>query len=167
MVENPNVTDEVIAITKRIQSNQAAYLPISNNFGSMPYYFVGIIHYRECDFSFKHHIANGDPLIARTLHVPAGLPIDGSPPFDFTQAAIAEFHYFHFDKWNDWSIPAILYRFESWNGFGFRAHGINSPYLFGGSNLYTKGNYISDHNFDPNAVCKQIGSALLLKNILS
>lgn len=167
MVINPDAVDNVIAITKRIQSNQAAYLNISNNFGSMPYYFVGIIHCMECNFLFRKHIANGDPLNARTTHVPAGLPTEGNPPFDFTEAAISEFHYFGFDKWTDWSIPAMLYLNERWNGMAYRSKGINSPYLWSGSNNYSKGKFVSDGVFDPNAVSQQIGVALILKNIIS
>jgi lysozyme family protein len=57
----------------------------------------------------------------------------------------------------------VLYVLEGYNGFGYRSKGIRSPYLWSFSNLYEKGKYVADHQFDPNAVSKQVGSAVLLK----
>jgi hypothetical protein len=69
------------------------------------------------------------------------------------------------DKWNDWSIPGMLFQFERFNGFGYRSRGIYSPYLWSFSNHYKKGKFTSDGVYDPNAVSKQIGAAVLLRRM--
>ena len=165
MVIDPDAMNDVIAITSKIQANQERYLTISNHFGNMPYYFVGIIHCMECEFSFNRHIANGDPLIAPTVHVPAGLPHGLIPPYIFEDAAIAELEYFGFDEVTNWDIPDMLYELEKWNGFGYQNHGINSPYLWCGSSNYSIGKFDSDGHFNPTEVSKQTGCALIIKNI--
>jgi lysozyme family protein len=47
---------------------------------------------------------------------------------------------------NDWSTPAVLHRLEGFNGYGYRKFHPNvpSPYLWSGSNHYTRGKYIAD-----------------------
>jgi len=59
----------------------------------------------------------------------------------------------------------LLFAFESYNGFGSRRNGINTPYLWSFSNHYTKGKFIRDHVFDPEAVSDQAGAAVLLRRI--
>ena len=59
----------------------------------------------------------------------------------------------------------MLFKMEQFNGFGYRVKGINSPYLWSFSNHYTKGKFTRDGFFDPNAVSKQIGAAVLLRRM--
>jgi len=47
---------------------------------------------------------------------------------------------------------------ERWNGFGYRWNGYGpSPYLWSGTNHYSKGKYSSDGHYDPNLVDQQVG----------
>ena len=46
---------------------------------------------------------------------------------------------------------------------GYYSCGINSPYLWSYFNHYTKGKFVADHKYDPNAVSKQCGTAVMLK----
>lgn len=133
---------------------------------NVPWYFVSIIHCMEGSLNFHTHLHNGDPLTARTVHDPAGRPITGNPPFSFHESAIDALKIEHLVPLLDTSIPGLLFAFESFNGFGSRAHGINSPYLWSFSNHYTKGKFIADHVFDPNAVSNQAGAAVLLRRIM-
>src|SRR5262245_54230899 len=50
---------------------------------NVPWYFIGLLHLRESDCDFNTHLHNGDPLTARTVHVPAGRPLQGKAPFTF------------------------------------------------------------------------------------
>ena len=61
----------------------------------------------------------------------------------------------------------MLFRFEKYNGFGYRSHGIASPYLWSYSNQYTKGKYVRDGKWDANAVSLQCGAALLVKELVA
>src|ERR1022692_3987605 len=114
--------------------------------------------------NFNQHLHNGDPLTARTVHVPAGRPPNGSPPFAWEQSATDALTFQGFANLTDWSLPVILYRLEAYNGFGYRklAPPINTPYLWSFSNQYTSGKYVADGKFDPHAVSPQCGAAVIL-----
>jgi lysozyme family protein len=130
-----------------------------------PWWVVGIIHALEGNLKFTTHLHNGDPLSARTVHVPAGRPVSGSPPFTWETSATDALRHEGFDKWHDWTIGGVLFKFESYNGFGYRNRStpVPSPYLWSYTNHYTKGKYVKDGKFDPNFVSKQPGAAALLR----
>lgn len=134
---------------------------------NIPWYFIGIIHAMECNLDFKKHLHNGDPLTARTVHVPRGLPKNGNPPFSFKESATDALLYEGFDKVNDWSIAGMLFLFEKYNGFGYRRNSIKipSPYLWSFSNHYTKGKFSADGVYDPELVSKQAGTATILRRL--
>ena len=52
---------------------KARYAAVGKPFG-IPWHVVGIIHMLEAAANFTTHLHNGDPLTARTVHVPAGRP---------------------------------------------------------------------------------------------
>lgn len=144
-----------------------AGLPEPNTNGRIPWYFISCVHYRECSFSFKKHLHNGDPLTGYTTHVPANRPQVGHPPpFTFEESAVDALTLLGFDKIAGWTLPVILRKLEAYNGFGYSGlHEIPSPYLWGYSNLYTKGLYVSDGKFKADVVGKQMGTAVLLKRM--
>lgn len=151
-------------LVKKINNSYSVY----NHVGvetKVPWWVVGCIHILESDGNFNTHLYNGDPLTARTVHEPKGRPVVGSPPFAWEESAIDSLKYENFDKWGDWSIPGTLYRIESYNGFGYRRYHPEclSPYLWAGTNLYTKGKYGSDGRFNPELASKEIGVVPLLK----
>lgn len=135
--------------------------------GKIPWYFIACVHYRECSFSFKEHLHNGDPLTGYTTHVPAHRPQVGHPPpFTFEESAVDALKLMGFDKIGSWILPLMLRKLEAYNGFGYSGlHQIPSPYLWGYSNLYTKGLYVKDGKFDATAVSKQMGTAVILKRM--
>jgi hypothetical protein len=119
----------------------------------------------ECSCSFNKHLHNGDPLAGRTVRVPRGYPKKGNPPFSFFDSAVDALNVEGFTQWPDWSISGMLYCFERYNGFGYRKKNINSPYLWSGSNQYSKGKYVKDGVYDPQAVSSQIGTAVILRRL--
>lgn len=165
MIVTPAQQPQVAALANKITANKARYDVPAQRTG-VPWYFIGIVHYRECNLSFNHHLHNGDPLTAKTVHVPAGRPLQGTAPFDWAASAIDALQLRSLDKYHDWDVPSQLYRLEGYNGYGYQSHGVNSPYLWGATNHYTKGLYVADHDFDMNAVSQQIGSAPLLKLLI-
>ena len=147
-----------------IAAGKEAYESISAATG-IPWYFIGIIHNMECSCNFNKHLHNGDPLTARTVQVPKGNPKKGNPPFTFFDSAIDALNVEGFTKWADWSIGGMLYCFEKYNGFGYRKKNINSPYLWSCSNQYSRGKFVKDGVFDPNAVSSQVGTAVILRRM--
>jgi lysozyme family protein len=148
----------------RILAGRQRYEAVSHRIG-VPWYFIGILHMMECSGRFDQHLHNGDPLTARTVRVPAGYPKSGKAPFTWEASAEDALRLKRLDAWTDWSIPAMLYKMEEYNGFGYQKRGIHSPYLWSCSNHYSKGKFVKDGLFDPGAVSKQIGGAVILRRL--
>lgn len=136
----------------------------------IPWYFIGCIHLRESSCRFDTHLHNGDPLSERTVHVPAGRPTQGVPPFDWEYSASDALMYMGLDKvasQHGWSIERVLFEWECYNGFGYREPGRgNTPYLWADTNHYTQGKFTSDHGFDASHVDMQNGCAAVLNCLL-
>jgi lysozyme family protein len=150
----------------RLLKFRAVYEDVSESLGvGIPWTFIGIIHGMECGFNFTTHLHNGDPLANRTVRVPPNRPVDGLPPFTWRDSARDALLFKGYDNETDWSVPHMLYLWEKYNGFGYRSRGVPSPYLWSFSNLYRSGKFVADHQFDPNAVSKQCGCAIMLKTL--
>jgi lysozyme family protein len=163
-VIKPSKYKEVDACVDRIVAGKLSYEQVGSATG-IPWYFIGIIHSMECSCNFRTHLHNGDPLTARTVHVPKGYPKKGTPPFTWNYSAEDALKLKGLDKWTEWNVPGILFQFESYNGFGYRSKGINTPYLWSFSNQYTKGKFVKDGVFSATAVSQQIGAAVLLRRM--
>lgn len=136
----------------------------------VPWEVLAVIHKMEGACNFKTHLHNGDPLTRRTVQVPKGRPPDGVPPFSWIYSAqdaiFYEAHSLGLDLTKyQFDIANTLFWLESYNGFGYRQRGINSPYLWSYTNQYTRGRYVADGKFDPNSVSKQAGCVSILKEL--
>jgi lysozyme family protein len=149
---------------RALAANRARYQKVGDALG-VPWYVVAVIHSLESGGDFTRHLHNGDPLAARTVHVPAGRPAKGNPPFTWEQSATDALR--GLARWKDWSIPGVLYQLEAYNGWGYRNRRppVPSPYLWSFSNHYTRGKYVADRRFSPTAVSQQCGAAVLLKRL--
>lgn len=167
MVIHPHRVQEVIREAQRIIKYRKRFeIVVEHSGGSIPWYFLGMIYYREDGLTFKGHVHNGDSLRARTYRVPKGRPItvpQSKSGYSFEESAFDLIKFKGYDKVKSWSLETLLYYMESMNGFGYVRKGINSPYLWSYTNHYSKGLYVADHKYDPNVVSKQIGCAPLLR----
>jgi hypothetical protein len=64
----------------------------------------------------------------------------------------------------DWSLGNLLWRVMLYNGDGYIARGIETPYLWSFCTHYVKGKYLKDgpDGWDANAVSNQCGAAVIL-----
>lgn len=161
---------KMIIAAENIKDNKNRYDLICSKVNeSLPWYFVGIIHFLETGLNFNAHLHNGDSLKQRTVHVPKGRPkadpANGFPyGYTFTESAIDALLLKGYNKEQHWSLKDMLYRFESYNGFGYELyHNMHSPYVWSGTNHYEKGKYGADGKYDPELISKQIGAAPLLR----
>ncbi len=147
----------------QLKQHQQIYTTVGAEL-DIPWYFIGIVHGMEGGFDFSTHLHNGDPLTQRTKQVPAGRPAAGNPPFTWIESARDALRLKKLDQVGlaNWSMARVLYKLEAYNGFGYRRYGIPTPYLWSFSNLYVKGKFGSDGRFDPQAVSRQCGAALIL-----
>jgi lysozyme family protein len=154
----------VESLTTQLLGNKVRYQTVGAQ-TDVPWYIIAVIHNMESSQRFTRHLHNGDPLTARTVKVPAGRPVAGNPPFTWEASAVDALIFDRMDVVEDWTIPGALFVLERFNGFGSRSHGIKTPYLWSFSTHYSRGKFIRDNEFDPNAVSQQCGAAVLLKRM--
>jgi lysozyme family protein len=108
----------------------------------------------EASSNFNLNPAQGWPLHQKSRDVPYNGPFD-----DWTTAQVAAYKIDGLDKVGaaNWSWEQSCYEEESFNGFGYRAHGVHSPYLWAGTSIYTRSKYDADGDWDPNAIDEQLG----------
>jgi lysozyme family protein len=142
----------------------------------IPWYVIGLIHYMEGGQNFNTHLYNGDPLSDRTKHYPPGMPAKGNPPFSWEYSATCALRDQGWGVSKIWDYDDILDRLEDYNGHGYWKRDIYTPYLWSGTNHYTKGKYEEvwnqetkkyDVHFDKDEVSQQLGAAPILYYILN
>jgi lysozyme family protein len=126
----------------------------------VPWWIIAVIHERESSQSWTASLAQGDPWNAVSIHVPRGRgpfaswedaavdALERCPPF----AA----------HWTDWTVGGSLTLLEEYNGLGYAARGVPSPYVWASTDQYHSGKYIADGHYDSDAVDHQLGCAALL-----
>ncbi len=149
--------------------NRHRYTAVGDPLG-IPWWFIAGLHLLESSYNFGTHLHNGDSLNGRTHRVPAGRPaaepVNGRLPYTWEESARDALTGERLDGLQDWTLSRALYRWEAYNGFGYRPRIVPTPYLWSFSNVYTKGKYVGDGVFSPTAVSKQVGAAVLLKALV-
>jgi lysozyme family protein len=168
----PEWEERVIEAVQVIRRSQPTYELFVQSFNTdLPWYVVAAIHMMECDCRFDCHLHNGDSLKQRTIHEPKGRPLlpplaGVGKPYMWHESAKDALRMKDWHNYHSWDIAHCLFRIENYNGDYYRNHNMNSPYLWSGSNHYTRGKFVEDHVFDPNAVSQQVGAAVLIKRLL-
>lgn len=159
----PERASVAVSIAAKLLANKARYEVVTRATG-VPWWWIAAAHQMESGANFSTHLHNGDPLVARTSHVPAGRPTTGEPPFTWQSSAIDALtmapHELHLVE--DWSPERALWEWERYNGLGYFKKKINSPYVWSFTTHYTRGKYVADGKFDPDAVSEQCGTAAIL-----
>ena len=158
-----NTVDKAVA---DLHDKKTIYQSVADPLG-IPWHVVAAIHKLESNQKFTRHLHNGDSLNARTVNVPAGRPVEGSPPFSWEESAIDALTRRKLHRVDSWSLPETLYEIEGFNGWGYRKfhQHVKSPYLWGSSNHYIKGKYVADGTWSDTAKSRQIGAAVVIKRM--
>lgn len=128
----------------------------------VPWFMIAVTKEMEAgvDAGFKLSIAQGDRWDRVSINVPRGRgPFDSW--FEAADDALIKCAPY-MAQWKNWTMGGALTISMKYNGIGYFLKGIPNPYLFSGTTLYTRGKYVRDGVFDPNAVSAQIGIAALL-----
>jgi len=150
-------------------ANKQTYLDVVRAAGmpNIAWVFVAASHYREASQDFTKNLGQGDPLGKVTIHIPKGRgPFTG--PDAFVNAAVDALKDCppYAARETDWSIAGMLTMLERYNGLGYAARGLASPYLWSGTNQYVRGKFVADGVFDPSVVDRQLGCAGLLMRMM-
>lgn len=127
---------------------------------TVPWFVIAVIHEREASQSWAANLAQGDPWDRVSTHVPR----NQGPFRSWNDAAINALERTppYASHWGDWSAGGALSLLEDYNGTGYAARGLPSPYVWAGTDQYKSGKYIADGHFDPAAVDHQLGCAGLI-----
>ncbi len=157
---------EIDRLVDGLLANQTRYEAVAETVAT-PWYFIAAIHNMESSQRFDRHLHNGDPLTRRTIHVPAGRPRRGRPPFTWEESAIDALRMHGLHRIDEWSLARILYELERYNGWGYRKYHphVKSPYLWAGSTHYSSGKYVADGTWSDTAVSRQAGAAVLIRRL--
>lgn len=156
----------------RCLAGKARYQAVANALG-LPYatgwVFIALTHYRESNNNFHCHLHNGDPLTARTTHVPAGRPAVGEPPFTWEESAEDALRQrgLHELAAELASLEGMAYATEGFNGWGYFWHNHPSAYLWAGTSVCPAGKYVQDGVYDPAKVDPQMGTMPLLQLLMA
>ena len=168
---------------------QARYQGVSDRLAEMitagrtelrvvPWWFVAIVSEREYGGPphWGRQLGQGDPLHQVSHNVPAGRgPFldyagDVTPGYDaWTRCCLDALIECapHAALWPDWTAGGVMTLFEKYNGLGYAARGIASPYVWSGTDQYVAGKFIRDHVFDPRRVDVQVGCAPILSMMMA
>lgn len=162
----PSKAADMAATANKILAKKARYQAVEKE-TQVPWYVIGIIHAMEGGCDFATHLHNGDPLSKRTVQVPAGRPKAGTAPFSWKSSACDALTMKGLEKIKDWPIERICFELERYNGFGYRTYhpSVLSPYLWSGTNHYSRGKYIADGKWSSSAVSGQSGAMAILKRM--
>lgn len=153
------------AVADRLTFNRPRYEAVSKALAAKgmtcPWEFIAVAHQREASGNFNSYLGNGQPLNKKTTIVPKGRGPFGSWEEGAIDALVNAPPKAALNK--DWTILGTLNKLEEYNGLGYRAKGVPSPYLWAGTDQYVKGKYVADGVYDPNTVDTQLGTAGLLK----
>jgi lysozyme family protein len=147
----------------------------------VPWYVIAALHYREANLNFFGHLHNGDRLDQKTHNVPkrrpflqnhplpAGAKDSKWPPIpfetDFAWRLSAADALTEFENIKSWTVERMLFGFEQYNGFGYRPHHIDSPYVWSYSQYYHEGGFPCDGCWSGTYISKQAGLGLIVKAI--
>ncbi len=163
MVVRPECRELVDKVAVRLIQNKPRYQAVTDADG-VPVIYIGPSFEREGSSNFRLNPAQGWSLTSISRIIPHNGPFP-----DWKSAAIAAYRLNGLDKVGagNWTWELICFYGEMFNGFGYRDwHRMHSPYLWGGTNIQTKGKYTSDDKFDPNEMDPQLGIVPLARRMV-
>ena len=163
MVVRPECQKMVDEIAVKLVGYKTRYQPVTDAIG-VPVLFIGPSFEREGSSNFALNPAQGWPLHSTSKIIPHNGPFP-----NWFSAAIAAYKIDGLDKVGagNWTWELICFYGEKLNGFGYRdEHHMHSPYLWGGTNIQTRGKYTKDDEFDSSVMDPQLGIMPLAKRML-
>jgi lysozyme family protein len=154
-------TKEIQTTAKNIVAAKDRYAAVEKVTG-VPWYWIGPTHVRESGQDWKASLAQGDRWDRVSVHVPAGR----GPFASWEAAAIDALQLDGLTRVIDWRLEKLLYYWELYNGWGYYAHGVPSPYVWGATNAQKPGKYVRDGVWSSTTMDVQLGCAAMLRAIM-
>lgn len=147
-------------------AHKARYQRVAAKTG-VPAELIAAIHYRESSMDFGTYLHQGDKLGKKAVHVPKNIPIF----YDWEEAAV---HALNMKKGlreglgmtEDTTDEVAMASYaEAYNGLGYSQRGVASPYVYAGTDQYSKGLYVSDGKYSKDAKDRRLGVFALTRGV--
>lgn len=152
----------------RLLHDKLVYQKIELNTG-VPTAVLMALSEREMSGNLHCYLGNGQHLTMRTTIVPKNRGPFPDTPEGFITGALDALHLDGLDQIarapEGWTLPRAAYESELWNGFGYRSHGIPSPYVFGGMTVQKRGKYVRDGVYDSTMMDPQLGTIAIMEKL--
>jgi lysozyme family protein len=148
------------------EKNKAQYQAVADKTG-IPGELIAALHWRESTGNFGTYLHQGDKLGKKAVHVPKDIPI-------FHTWAPAAEHALNMKKWlrdklkidvNTADLAALATYAEYYNGLGYSYKGKPSPYVWSGTDQYSRGKYVADGRYSSVTKDKQLGVISMVQHI--
>jgi lysozyme family protein len=152
------------------ETNKARYDAVAKKTG-IPSTLVAAIHWRESTGDFTTYLHQGDPLGKQAVNEPNDIPIfyewEEAAVHALTmpdKAAISE----ELSMTENTRDPAAIATFaEHYNGLGYHKYHseTESPYVYGGTDAYQRGKYVSDGKWSATHKDQQLGVMVMVERL--
>jgi lysozyme family protein len=143
-------------LVPKIIKNKNIYFEVQEKTG-VPAGFLAAVHTRENGPDvgvFKTYLGNGQSLNRVTTIVPKGR----GPFKNWVEGAIDAIKLVELDEVKKWDLEQAIYQWEKYNGFGYKARGKLSPYVWTGTQHGgNTGYFTSDGKYSATAKDNGIG----------
>ena len=153
----------------RLLHDKPVYARISGATG-VPIAVLMALSEREMSGNLHCYLGNGQKLTMRTTIVPKNRGPFPDTIEGFIAGALDALHLDGLDQIaktaEGWSMPRFAYESELWNGFGYRARGIPSPYVFGATAVQKPGKFVADHVYSATVMDPQLGTLAIVEELI-
>lgn len=147
--------------------NKARYEKVSETAG-IPPKMIAALHWRESTGDFGTYLHQGDPLGKQAVNEPADIPIfkEWEPAAQHALGLKNSTQRAYKIDANTTDEAALTSYAERYNGLGYHNyHAMASPYVFSGTDQYSKGKYVGDGDWDANHKDQQLGVLAMMRRI--
>lgn len=148
------------AVVKKLQ-DQSVHYKVSDK---IPWQLLATLHQMECGADLNRQILNGEPWNRKTQLVPKNMG-----PWNSFMDSLRDAIEYKFPRYTvEWTLPFCLFFIEQWNGWGYFNRGVQSPYLWAGTNHGEGvGKFVADGKYDRTAKSSQLGAAAILEALMA
>lgn len=154
---------EALETAERLLKDRKTYDEIAGETG-VPTVWLMATNEREDGGRLDRYFGNGDVLTRPTTDVPR----HRGPFASFKAGVLDSLHYDGIDagfraqlRAGIAIVPLMIFEETNWNGWGYDAHGIRTPYVFGATNLQQRGKYDADGHWNGALMDTQLGTAAI------